>query len=292
MSIGDFHLHSNRSDGVLSPSALVALAAAGGVRIMALTDHDSMEGIAEARAAADEAGILLLPGIEMSTDIPGDEVHVLGYFLDPADAALQAELATMREARVERGREMVRKLRALGVEIDFARVKEIAGDASVGRPHVARALIEGGHVASFDEAFERYIGRNGPAYAEREKLTPADAVHFITGHGGVAVLAHPREITKLDPVLDETIAAGLAGMEVHYKSYTGADRERLAAIAAGRGILALGGSDYHGHGSEGERQPGDIPLPDEAVARFLDEAAGRIGEERVARYRAALIAAP
>ncbi len=292
MSIGDFHLHSNRSDGVLSPSALVALAAAGGVRIMALTDHDSMEGIAEARAAADEAGILLLPGIEMSTDIPGDEAHVLGYFLDPADAALQAKLATMREARVARGREMVRKLHALGIEIDFARVKEIAGDASVGRPHVAKALIEGGHVASFDEAFERYIGRNGPAYAEREKLTPADAVRFITGHGGVAVLAHPREITKLDPVLDETIAAGLAGMEVYYKSYTEADRDRLAAIAAGRGILALGGSDYHGHGSEGERQPGDIPLPGEAVARFLDEAAGRIGEERVARYRAALIAAP
>lgn len=288
MSIGDFHLHSNRSDGVLSPTDLVRLAAERGVRIMALTDHDSMEGIPEAQAAATAAGILLLPGIEMSTDIPGDEAHVLGYFLPPDDTALGAELARMREARVERGRSMVRKLHDLGIEISFDRVKEIAGDASVGRPHVARALIEGGHVASFDEAFERYIGRNGPAYAEREKQTPGDAVRFIIDHGGVAVLAHPREIRDLASVLDETVPAGLAGMEVHYRSYTDVDRARLGRIAADRGLLALGGSDYHGHGSAGERLPGDIPLPDESIRAFLDESARRIGEERVAPYRSAL----
>ncbi len=290
MSSGDFHTHSNRSDGVLSPAELVRLAASRGVRLMALTDHDSMEGVPEAAAAAAAAGVRLIPGIEMSADIPGDEAHVLGYFLDPGSAALQAELSRMREARVDRGRRMVDKLRALGAAISFERVKEIAGDASVGRPHVARALLEAGLVESFDEAFRRYIGRNGPAYAEREKLTPADAVRFIVGHGGVAVLAHPREIDALDTVLDETVPAGLTGIEVYYRSYTPDDIARLLAIAEARGILPLGGSDYHGHGSAGERLPGDIPLPDSAIARFLDVSAGRIGAAAVEPYRGALIA--
>ncbi len=288
MSSGDFHTHSNRSDGVLPPAELVRLAAARGVRLMALTDHDSMEGVPEALAAANETGLRLIPGIEMSTDIPGDEAHVLGYFLDPDNATLQAELRRMREARFDRGRRMVEKLAALGIVISWERVQEIAGDASVGRPHVAKALIEGGHVASFDEAFERYIGRNGPAYAEREKLTPADAVRFIIAHGGVPVLAHPREIGTLDAVLDEAVPAGLAGMEVHYRSYTPGDIARLLAIAEARGLFPLGGSDYHGHGSDGERLPGDIPLPDAAIARFLDESAARLGAARVDPYRIAL----
>jgi len=259
------------------------------VRLMALTDHDSMEGVPEALAAANEAGLRLIPGIEMSTDIPGDEAHVLGYFLDPNNAALQAELRRMREGRFERGRRMVEKLAALGIAISWERVKAIAGDASVGRPHVAKAMVEAGYVANFDEAFERYIGRNGPAYAEREKLTPADAVRFIIEHGGVPVLAHPREIGALDEVLNETVPAGLAGMEVYYRSYSRDDIVRLLAIAEARGLLPLGGSDYHGHGSEGERLPGDIPLPDAAIARFLDESAARLGAARVEPYRRALV---
>ena len=159
MSIADFHSHSTRSDGVLTPTELVRLAAGNGVHLLALTDHDSMEGIPEAVAAASEAGVRIIPSIEMSTDIPGDEAHVLGYFLDPEDADLQRTLADMRDSRVARGEGMVRKLHSLGVEISWERVKEIAGDASVGRPHVAKAMIEAGHVATFDEAFERYLGQ-------------------------------------------------------------------------------------------------------------------------------------
>ncbi|HWO94042.1 MAG TPA: PHP domain-containing protein [Dehalococcoidia bacterium] len=291
MSIADFHTHSTRSDGILPPAELVRLAASRGVRLLALTDHDSMEGIPEALEAARQAGLLLIPGIEMSTDIPDDEAHVLGYFLDPSDEALQAELARMREARFDRGRRMVAKLNEMGVPVRWERVQEIAGDASVGRPHVARALLEGGWIASFDEAFERYIGRNGPAYAERDKLTPADAVRFILDHGGVAVLAHPREIATLEPVLDQTVEAGLAGMEVYYRSYSEDDIARLASVASAWGLFPLGGSDYHGQGSEGERLPGDIPLPDAAIAHFLDESARLIGEERIAPYRVALASA-
>ena len=290
MSIADFHSHSTRSDGVLTPTALVRLAAGNGVRLLALTDHDSMEGIPEAVAAASEAGVRIIPSIEMSTDIPGDEAHVLGYFLDPEDADLQRTLAGMRDSRVARGEGMVRKLHSLGVEISWERVKEIAGDASVGRPHVAKALIEAGHVATFDEAFERYLGKGKPAYVERDKLTPENAVRFIIDHGGVPVLAHPREIDNLDTVLDSAVPAGLAALEVYYRSYTPADIQRLLQFATTRGILPLGGSDYHGHGSDGERKPGDIPLTEETIARFLDASGQRIGEARIRPYRDALTA--
>ena len=288
MSIADFHSHSTRSDGVLTPTELVRLAAGNGVRLLALTDHDSMEGIPEALAAASDAGIRIIPSIEMSTDIPGDEAHVLGYFLDPADADLQRSLAGMRASRVARGEGMVQKLHSLGMEISWDRVREIAGDASVGRPHVAKALIEAGHVASFDEAFERYLGKGKPAYVERDKLAPEDAVHFIIDHGGIPVLAHPREIDNLEAVLETAVPAGLAAMEVYYRSYTPADIERLLRVTEKWGILPLGGSDYHGHGSDGEKKPGDIPLPEAATVRFLDLTAQRIGETRIRPYRAAL----
>ena len=269
-SRADLHVHSNRSDGVLSPTALVELAVSRGVRIMALTDHDSVEGIPEALEAASRyPDFTLIPGAEMSTDIPSGEVHVLGYFLDPNDSRLQEELASLRDSRRDRGQQMVAKLRGLGVDIEWERVQAIAGDAAVGRPHVAQALVEKGQVRSVQEAFERYIGRYGPAYVERTKMTPTETVAFLSQHGALPVLAHPREMEGLEALLPTLQEAGLIGMEVYYQDYDQASIERLLAIARGRGLIPTGGSDYHGLGGEHERPPGDIPLPDEAIDAFM-----------------------
>ena len=270
----DFHNHSTASDGKLTPTQIVDLAAANGVRIFALTDHDSTEGIAEAReAAARHEGFVLVPGVELSTDIEGDEVHVLGYFSfeQLKDQDLQDSLARFRAGRFERGRQMVEKLNQIGKPISWERVLEIAGEASVGRPHVARALVEAGHVATIPEAFDLYIGRNGPAYAEREKMTPLEAVETLRRFGAPAVLAHPSYTKSLEAVLPDLVAGGLAGMEVYYRDYSPETVQALAHTAARFGVMPLGGSDYHALNNPGEREPGDIPLPDRIARDFLEK---------------------
>ena len=274
MAKADFHNHSTASDGKLTPTQLVDLAAANGVRIFALTDHDSTEGIAEARAAAAKhEGFFLVPGVELSTDIEGDEVHILGYFSDEQlrNEDLQSELARFRAGRFERGKAMVEKLNALGKPISWERVLEIAGEASVGRPHVARALVEAGHVTTIPEAFELYIGRDGPAYAEREKMTPEEAVETLHRFGSPALMAHPSYTKSADVVLPELVKHGLDGMEVYYRDYDEAMVARLAAQAKELGILPLGGSDYHALDNPGEREPGRIPLPDRVAKDFLEK---------------------
>jgi len=270
----DFHNHSTASDGKLTPTQIVDLAYANGVRIFALTDHDSTEGIAEAQRAAEKyTDFVLIPGVELSTDIEGDEIHVLGYFdfetLKNAD--LQADLARFRAGRFERGRLMTEKLAAIGKPVSWQRVLEIAGEASVGRPHVAQALVEAGHVSSIPEAFDLYIGRNGPAYVEREKMTPIEAIRTLRRYGAPAVFAHPSYTKNFDAVVPEMIAAGLAGMEVYYRDYAPDLIELLAEKAAKYGLLPLGGSDYHALDNPGEKEPGDIPLPDRVAREFLEK---------------------
>ncbi len=270
MSRADLHCHSTSSDGRLTPTQLVELAAERGVTILALTDHDSVEGVEEAvRAAERHPGFTLIPGVEMSTDIPGAEVHVLGYFLSPEDPELRELLARLREGRVGRGRRMVDKLRAMGIEIEWERVQAIAGDAAVGRPHVAQALLEKGHISSIAEAFDRFIGRTGPAYVEREKMTPVEVVAFLAKKNYMPILAHPADLEDLDGMLRELKAVGLVGMEAYYQDYDEATIDRLVATARQHSLLATGGSDFHGLGDERERLPGDIPLPDEAIDAFL-----------------------
>ena len=273
-SRGDFHTHSTASDGVLSPAALVDLAASQGVVYHALTDHDSTEGIAEARTAAGRhTGYTLIPGVEMGTDIEGAEVHMLGLYLSPEDDDLQAMLRRLRAGRVDRGYGIVEKLRGMGIMIEWERVKQIAGDASVGRPHIAQALVEAGYVPKVADAFDRWIGRNGPAYVERDKMTPAESVRCIVERGGMACLAHPADLQGLDALLAELKAAGMAAMEVYYKDYPPGTVERLRQAAERSGLLPLGGSDYHGIFGNDEPLPGDIPLPDAAIERFLEAAA-------------------
>lgn len=274
---GDFHLHSTCSDGRLSPTALMELAAKNGLRVLSLTDHDSTEGIVEAQAAADRLGLQLVPGVELSTDIPGNEVHILGHFIDWESARFQEAAARFRDGRVGRGKEMVRKLRDLGVMIEWDRVQAIAGEASVGRPHVALALREAGYVQTIEEAFDRYIGRNGPAYADRDKLLPEEAVDFIVSVGGLATMAHPNYIDNPEPIVESLRARGLFGIEVYYKDYAPDLVQKLKRLADRNGLLPMGGSDFHGLATPGERTPGDISLPDEVVDEFV-----RRGRERVA----------
>ena len=272
-SKGDFHTHSTASDGVLSPTELVDLAASQGVLYHALTDHDSTEGIAEARAAAGKhAGYTLIPGVEMGTDIEGAEVHMLGLYLSPDDAKLQEMLKSLREGRVGRGFGIVEKLRGMGIMIEWERVQQIAGDASVGRPHIAQALVEAGYVPKVADAFDKWIGRNGPAYVEREKMTPAESVRCIVERGGMACMAHPADLPDLDALLAELRAAGMGAMEVFYKDYSPETVERLRMASERHGLLPLGGSDYHGIFGNMEPLPGNIPLPDSAIERFLEAA--------------------
>jgi predicted metal-dependent phosphoesterase TrpH len=259
-SKGDFHFHSTFSDGRFSPSWLIDGAAERGARWLALSDHDSTEGLVEASTACARHGIQLIPAVELGTDIPGDEIHMLGYGMQYLDPEFQAFLERMRYGRVGRGREIVAMLEGLGAPVSFQRVQEIAGEAPIGRPHIALALVEAGHVASVQEAFDRYLANDGPAYKKRDQVSPVEAVRLLRRHGGVPVLAHPSYVKGLVDVLPDLKEAGLAGMEVYYKDYTGEQIERFLALCKQHALFPLGGSDFHGLN----------PLPDDAIARFLD----------------------
>lgn len=272
----DLHLHTTASDGVLTPSKLVAEAARRGLSVIAITDHDSTEGIAEALEAARAYPVLtVIPGVELSTDVPKGEVHVLGYFVDYGDKDFQARLDTMRSSRMDRARRMVAKLRDLGMPIRWDRVLELSNGGAVGRPHVAEALLEAGHVNSFQEAFVKYIGRDGPAYAEREKLTPVEAVSLLVKVGGLPILAHPGEMEGLYSYLSELTAAGLVGIEVYYNGYGPEVTERLLKAARRYGLLVTGGSDYHGHGGKGEAELGSLSIPWESAQKLIERAENR-----------------
>ena len=285
----DLHLHTTASDGRLSPTELVQLTASSGLQTISVSDHDSTAGLAEAQLAVDNIpGMRLIPGIELSCDVPGGEVHMLGYFMDIEDPGFQEVLVGFRQGRLARGEGMVHKLAEFGMHIEWARVLEIAGDASVGRPHVAQALVEAGYFTEPGDAFREYLGRNGKAYVERSKLTPPDAVKLLNDVGGVAVFAHPwfeRRGNEPEPeqsliaTVEELKAAGLLGMEVHYSMYDEATVDWLADVARAYDLIPCGGSDYHHSGNAREPVPGVNGPPMESVER-LEEAARRLAAAR------------
>lgn len=280
MARGDLHLHSTASDGTEPPRGVVALAASRGVAVMALTDHDTTAGVAEAQAAGAERGVRVIAGVELSADLPGGgDAHILGYFASPDDAALQDQLARYRAGREERGRHIWEKLAGLGMPLSWERVQAIAGEAAVGRPHFARALLEAGYVASTTEAFDLYLHSDGPADAPRRKLPPVDAVRLIRDAGGVAVLAHPRYLPEPRAALELLVPAGLQGLEVYYKNHDANDVQRFGALARAFGLIGTGGSDFHGS-KDDDHLPGDLPLPDAALESFL-----ALAEETWARHR-------
>ena len=272
----DLHLHTTYSDGRLTPTQLVDLVAQRGLRVVAVTDHDSTEGLAEAmEAAAKYPDLTIIPGIELSTDTPGNEIHVLGYFINYADSGFQSTLSEFREGRLDRASRMVSNLEKLGISIDWERVLELSDGGAVGRPHIAQAMVEKGYIKYPQEAFEKYIGRNGPAYAERPKLTPGDAVKMILEVDGLPVLAHPaRYVDNPGGHLPGLKEAGLVGMEVYYKDYTLEEIGELLGLCNKYDLIPTGGTDYHALGTPGEMEPGSAGPPLE-VARKLFSLSGR-----------------
>lgn len=269
----DLHLHTNASDGRLTPPEVVKLCADAGVKVMAITDHDTINGVDPAlRAASAFHGMYVIPGVEINCDVSDGEIHVLGYFIDYHNPRLDDEFARLRESRRCRGEKMVAKLNNLGLALDWSRVQAIAGDATVCRPHVAQALVEKGHVANSREAFDRYIGRNGPAYVEREKISPSDAVRLIKSTGGLPVLAHPAEIPNLPQLLGELVEAGLGGLETYYAGYGQSVKDRLLTLAASHNLVITGGTDFHGQNSFAEGQPGEIEIPRRMIEDFFSRA--------------------
>ncbi len=269
----DLHIHTTASDGVLSPAQVVRVAIDKGLEAIAITDHDTTDGVDQAVAAARSERLEVIPGIELSAEEGPREVHILRYYIDHRDQALQERLAVLRRARRERAWKMVEKLDTMGASVSWERVLEIAGETSAfGRPHIAQALLERGYVGSVNEAFDRYIGLRGPAYVSRYKLTPAEAVKMITDAEGLPVLAHPRGQEDVVPILS---ALGLVGLEAYYPSYSEEKRESLARLAQQHNLVATGGSDFHGYnGGDAALTLGEVPVPLESLQR-LRTLAGR-----------------
>ena len=271
MALVDLHLHTTASDGRLSPTQLVALLAKQRVQVAAITDHDSTEGLAEAFSAAESfPNLTIIPGIELSADLPGKEIHVLGYFIQYDDVQFQKTLTNFRQDRRKRAQQMVQKLGELGVKIEWERVQELAGDGAVGRPHIAQAMVEKGYIKAFQEAFVTYLGRNGSAYVERERLSPEDSLGLIRRYGGVPVLAHPTYIKNPEEIIERLKEVGLLGMEAYYAKYSNEEIKELVDMAHRYNLLPCGGSDYHAFGTPGEPLPGEMGPPLEVVERLKE----------------------
>lgn len=250
MSGIDLHVHTSESDGTLSPTEVARLALERGLDTIAITDHDTTSGLEEGAAAADEAGLALVPGIEFSAEYEGASLHVLAYWVDPADEALRAELQRLNDSRFRRGELMVQKLQDLGYPLAFERVREIAGGGLIARPHVAQAMVEAGIVPDEKSAFDRFISDDGPAAVPKHALHPLDALALIERAGGVCVLAHPGMWKGQGSVPDELIEAmaegGMAGLEVDHPDHAAAQRARYRELAERLGVAVTGASDCHG----------------------------------------------
>ncbi len=249
----DLHAHTTASDGSLSPTELVEKAHGLGLTALAVTDHDTLGGLAEARAAAREVGLDLLPGVELSVEDDGGRFHLLGYGFDPEDAALADTLIELRRSRAARNAQMAEKMSELGLPVTMDDVRAEAGEDAqvIARPHFARALIKKGIVGTVAEAFEKYLSTGKPLYLPKEVLTPHDAIALIHAAGGVAVMAHPGLVPLDEAALAGRVTSlaqgdGLDGIEAYYSQHTPADTERFLALAAGLGLLVTGGSDFHG----------------------------------------------
>ncbi|HZD81141.1 MAG TPA: PHP domain-containing protein [Actinomycetota bacterium] len=250
MSGIDLHSHTTRSDGTFTPTEVVNLAAELGLEMVGVTDHDTTDGLGEAAARGLAVGVQVIPGVEFSTEYQGTSVHVLCYWMDPANEEFRAELRRLIDSRFRRGELMVEKLRALGYPISFQRVRQISGGGNIVRPHVARAMVEAGIVKDEQEAFDRFIADGGPAAVPKHALDPVDAVGLIRRAGGVCVLAHPGmwgDQTEVPTELIEAMTAvGMAGLEVDHTDHTPEQRARFRALAGRLGLIPTGGSDCHG----------------------------------------------
>lgn len=250
MSRIDLHLHTTHSDGSFSTREVMTFAKQAGVTALAITDHDIVEGIAEATAIGAELGIEVVPGVEISSRLGESELHILGYFLNWTDPLLAQRLSSLRDSRHTRNPKIVQRLNELGIPITYEEVRALAGTESVGRPHIARLLMEKKFVTSAKEAFDRYLANGRPAFVDRELPEPAQAVQWIREAGGVPVLAHPTWVRTsadgLRTLIRELKATGLGGIEVHYSTHTPSQTTEYLDLAKQCDLVVTGGSDFHG----------------------------------------------
>jgi predicted metal-dependent phosphoesterase TrpH len=268
----DLHTHSSYSDGTARPVEVVAAAAKRRLAALALTDHDTLEGIPEARKAADAAGLPFVPGVELSVGWNARAMHLLAYWIEPGSGPLQDRLVEIQQGRETRNGQIVEALNELGFDVTMEEIRDIAGDGVAGRPHFAVALMRRNAVASISEAFDRYLAKGRPAYRPRRRLSAAEAVALARRSGGVTSVAHPHTVADdtaaFEAAFSGFAALGITGVECHYVEYTPDCRRRMVSIARNAGLVPTGGSDYHGRhkpGIEVGIGRGDLAVPDEVL---------------------------
>jgi len=273
VKFADLHLHTNYSDGTYTPKELVEKAVGAKLSCISITDHDTVGAIPEAMDAANSSGIEVLPGIEISCEYELREVHILGYLIDYKSAALLKRLETLKENRIRRIYKITEKLNALGISLKAEDVFSVANGATVGRLHVARAMVLKGFVKTVSEAFNKYIGDNGPAFSLGFRFSPEEAIKFIHDNAGVAVLAHPY-IIKDEELIFKFIGLGLRGLEVYYPEHSQGEINFYLGLAKEYNLLVTGGSDCHGS-AKPQVRIGSIKIPYDLVER-MKEARGRL----------------
>ena len=268
----DLHVHTTASDGTFSPHEAVASAHEKNLGAIAITDHDTLAGITPAREEGRKLGVEVIGGVELGCDLGPRELHILGYLFREDDPELTEKLSSLAQGRTYRGREMVRRLNKLGIPLPWEDVASLAGEGTVGRLHIARALIRGGWIGSHNEAFAKFLNPNRPAYVPRMRLLPGEAIELIHNAGGVAILAHPKLING-DKLIPQLRDAGLDGLEVYHTRHSWQDVAKYSKIAQELDLLITGGSDCHGPGGKGEVLMGQILVPGECLVALKEKAA-------------------
>lgn len=271
----DLHIHTNYSDGVNSPEEILEIVRRKELKAFSICDHDNLGGYRHLRKILGNNDPELIPGVELSAGQQNEDIHILGYFVDTDSEILNDALGRFRERRNQRGAEMLNKLKELGIDIPLELVLELAGQSAIGRPNVADALVSVKAVKSFGEAFDRYIGYNGPAYVPKHNMTAREAIELIHESAGLAVLAHPG-IANAGRHIDEYVGYGLDGIEAYHPMHNSRLQQNFADLAARKNILATGGSDYHGRGDK----YGDIgsqSIPEETLASIKNRISNHRG---------------
>jgi predicted metal-dependent phosphoesterase TrpH len=256
----DLHIHTRYSDGLLTPQEVVTWAAEKKLSAIAIVDHDAIGGIEPAKEAGKKLGVEVVPAVELSCLLGNEDIHIIGYYIDHRNPKLIQILKELQEKRIERAKLMIEKLKKEGAAVELKRVLELAGEGTVGRPHIAQALLEEGYISSYDEAFWRYIGYHCPAYVPKEKLKPETAIKLIKEFGGIAVLAHPKSYNNNHGIVEYLAEMGLRGLEIWRCEHTEDDIKYLSELATRHRLLMTGGTDCHG-GRKGKILIGELKIP-------------------------------
>ncbi len=249
--IFDLHLHTTASDGTMSPAELVKYAREKGLKVIAITDHDTIEGLPEGIQEGNKLGVEVIPGVELSADTPKGTMHLLGYYIDPASPELADKLKILQQARMERNLKMVERLHDLGISLELSEVKAAPEHGQIGRPHFAYTMVRKGYAQNIQDAFDRYLGKGRPAYVEKFRFAPAEAMQVIRKAGGITVLAHPFTLKQPEPkdfeaLIPELKAKGLDGIEVYYPEHSDGQKRLYRDVAKKYGLVISAGSDFHG----------------------------------------------